>query len=377
MTQNLQAIIEDADKYKDYLLDMMIDNGASDMYLTYNEPPCLRIMDKVHKINQLPPFDEYQLKEMAYMFMDDFEGETFRENLDIDLGWSHNGKRFRINVSRQKKTIMIVIRLLSEKIPTVDELGLPHIFKDLVGNSNWIILLAGPTGSGKSTTLASMIEEVNINYPSHIITIEDPIEYVFQAKKAVIEQKQLGIDIRSFARGLKSALRQKPDVILFGEMRDLESIQNAITLAETGHLVLSTIHSKSAGQTISKILDAFPSDQQNQVRIQLSDTLLSVISQRLMRKKWGKWMVSAHEIMINNSAISNLIRDNQIKQINNIIQTSKGSWMQILEENLISLFENWSIDYQTALAYSNDPEYIQSEIKNRWIVVNDMNTPGF
>lgn len=369
LTDELKQIVNSPEKYKNYLLKMMIDNKASDMYLTYNEPPCLRIYDNVYRINQLPILTTEILSELAYMFMDDLEWEHFRDNLDIDLGWSFMDRRFRINISRQQKTIMVVVRLLSDKIPSLDDLWLPSIFRELVKKKSWIILMAWPTGSWKSTTLAAMIEEINSSYTKHIITIEDPIEYVFEPKKSVVEQKQLWSDVLTFSRALKSALRQKPDVILFWEMRDLDSIQNAITLAETWHLVLSTIHSKSSSQTVNKIIDTFPSDQQNQIRIQLSETLAAIISQRLLRTKDGKWMVAAHEILLNNSAVSNLIRENQIKQINNIIQTSKWQWMQLLEEHLIELVEKWKIDIDTAMAVANNHVYVQNEIKNRGVIV--------
>lgn len=366
----LQNLAKNPEKYKSYLLKMMIDNNASDMYLTYDEPPCLRIYNTVYRINQLPILNDEQLSEIAYMLMDDIEWEHFREQLDIDLWASYEWRRFRINISRQQKHIMIVIRLLAEKIPTISDLWLPEVFKDMIKKTSWIILLAWPTGSWKSTTLAAMIEDINTNYAKHIITIEDPIEYVFEPKKSIVEQKQLWSDVLSFWKALKSALRQKPDVILFWEMRDLESIKNAITLAETWHLVLSTIHSKSSAQTINKIIDSFPADQQNQVKIQLSETLLSIVSQRLLKKKDWKWVVAVQEIMINNTAISNLIRENQIKQIDNVIQTNKWVWMQLLEEHIIEVLWKWMIDMDTALANANNQNYILSEIKNRWMIIN-------
>lgn len=369
ISPEIKNLIRNPDKYKDYLLQLMVDNDSSDMYLTCNEPPCIRIYDKVYRVNQLPKLDAENLTELAYMFMDELEWEQFRENLDIDLWHGYNWRRFRINISKQQKAIMIVFRLLAWKIPTCDDLKLPEIFRTLVTRKSWIILVAWPTWSWKSTTLAAMIEEVNRQFQKHIVTIEDPIEYVFTPQQSVIEQKQLWSDILSFSRALRAALRQKPDVILFWEMRDLESIQNAVTLAETWHLVLSTIHSKSSAQTVNKIIDSFPSDAQNQIRIQLSETLAAVISQRLCRKKSWKWMVAAHEIMINNTAIWNLIRENQIKQINNIIQTSRWTWMQLLEENLIELVENWTVDLDVATATANNPWYIISEVKNRWIIV--------
>ena len=366
-SDEIKMLLKKPDKYRDFLLKLMIDNNASDMYLTYWEPPALRVYGKVYRINQFPPLDDDVLTGIAYMFMDEFEGEHFRQNLDIDLWWSAFGRRYRLNISKQQKHIMIVARLLAEKIPTIDELGLPLVFKELIRKTSGIILVAGPTWSGKSTTLAAMIEEINVHYAKHIITIEDPIEYVFEPKEALIEQKQLGSDVLSFAKALKAALRQKPDVILFGEMRDLESIKNAITLAETWHLVLSTIHSKSSAQTINKIIDSFPADQQNQIRIQLAETLASVISQRLLRRKNGKGMVPAFEIMINNTAVANLIRENQIKQINNVIQTNRSAGMVLLEDSLIELIEKGEVDVQAALALANDSSYLLNELKNRWI----------
>ncbi len=361
-------LISHPKEYRDYLLDLMIENNATDMYLTYNEPPVLRIMDQVHRLKQLPVFEDNILTEVAYMFMDDVEWELFRKNKDIDLWYSYKWRRFRLNISYQQKHIMVVIRLLAEKVPTIDELGLPSVLKKLTKKKSWIILLAWPTWSWKSTTLAAMIEEINQNFKKHIITIEDPIEYVFEPKQSVIEQKQLGSDVKSFASALRSALRQKPDVILFWEMRDLDSIQNAITLAETWHLVLTTIHSRSSAQTITKIIDAFPSNQQNQIRIQIAETITAIISQRLLPRKDNKWMIPVHEIMINNVAIANLIRENQISQINNIIQTHKKDGMQLLEDDLLDKISNWLISVESAISTANNPNYIMNELKNRGIL---------
>lgn len=370
--EEIISYIKNPEKYKNYLLKNMIDNKASDMYLTYNEPPCIRIYDSIHRISQLPLFNDDLLRDIAYSFMSDLEWVSFRENKDIDIWQSYFWNRFRINLSTQQWHIMIVIRMLANKIPTLEEIWIPENFKQLLTKKNWIILIAWPTWSWKSTTLASMIEFININYSKHIITIEDPIEYVFTPKLSVVEQKQLWNDILSFSKWLKSALRQKPDVILFWEMRDLDSIRNAITLAETWHLVLSTIHSKSSWQTINKIIDSFPADQQNQIRIQLAETLSSVIAQRLIKKvDWG-WMIASFEIMNSNSAISNLIRENQIKQINNVIQTSKKQWMQLLEEHLIELIIQNKISIESAIESSNNHSYLISELKNRGILNEDI-----
>jgi len=365
--EKINELIKNYKKYLDYLLQVMIENKSSDMFLTYDEPPCFRINWTIHRFLKLPKLNDETLKWISYVIMNEFEWEKFREELSIDIWTELNWNRFRVNISIQKKHIMIVIRLLSSKIPTMNELWLPSIFKDLIAKKSWIILLAWPTGSWKSTTLASMIEEINQNYNKHIITIEDPIEYIFKSKKSIIEQKQLGDDITSFSSWLKSALRQNPDVVLFGEMRDLESIKNAITLSETWHLVLSTIHSRSSSQTISKIIDIFPPEQQTQVRMQLADTLLAVISQRLIKKEDTKSMTVAFEIMINNNAIANLIMENQIKQINNIIQTNRIKGMILIEDSLLELIDKQEISIQDALANANNVSYIMSELKNRWI----------
>jgi len=367
--ETIQELIKKPEKYLSYLLEVMVENKVSDMFLTYNEPPCFRINWSIYKFSKLPKLDDDTLTWIAYIIMNEFEWEIFRKKLTIDLWMEHNWNRFRVNISMQQKYIMIVIRLLASKIPTIDELWLPVIFKDLVAKRSWIILLAWPTGSWKSTTLAAMIEEINQNYSKHIITIEDPIEYVFTPKKSVIEQKQLGSDIISFWSALKSALRQNPDVVLFGEMRDFESVKNAITLSETWHLVLSTIHSRSSSQTISKIIDIFPKEQQSQVKIQLAETLLAIISQRLIKKKDGTWVTVAFEIMINNNAIANLIIENQIKQINNIIQTNKANDMILLENSILDLIDKWEISIQDWLANANNTSYILSELRNRGINV--------
>lgn len=357
--------IRDYTKIRDNLLDLMIEKWCSDMYLTVSEPPCMRVDSQVVRLEHLNVLNEEIVWNIASSFLTDGEENLFLENRDVDLWWSHKDRRFRLNISKQQKNTMIVIRLLSAKVPTIDEVWLPNLFKDLVKKKWWIILLAWPTGCGKSTTLAALIQEINATENKHIITIEDPIEYVFTPSKSIIEQKQLWTDVLSFARALKSCLRQNPDVILFGEMRDPESIKYAITLAETGHLVLSTIHSKSSAQTISKIADSFPSDQQEQVRLQLSETLIAVVSQRLIRKKDGKWFVPAFEIMMNNTAVWNIIRKNEIEQLSNVLQTNKKFWMQTLEEHLIDLVLRDEIDLEEALRNANEPDYIINDLKTR------------
>lgn len=364
-----QKFLDEADnnccKIRDNLLDLMIEKWSSDMYLTVWEPPCMRIDSEVVRLEWFEKLDNRLIEDMASFFMWIEDEKNFSSYLDVDLGWGHKNRRFRLNISKQQKNTMIVIRLLSEKVPTIDELWLPNLFKEMIKRKSWIILLAGPTGSGKSTTLAALIKNINDSEHKHIITIEDPIEYLIQPNKSIVEQKQLWTDVISYARALKSCLRQNPDVILFGEMRDPESIQYALTLAETWHLVLSTIHSQSSAQTINKIADSFSGAQQNQVRLQLSETLIAVVCQRLIRKKtWWGFSV-AFEIMLNNTAIWNVIRKNEIEQINNILQTNKKIWMQTLEEHLIDLVLREEITLEDALRNANDPDYIINDLKNR------------
>ncbi|MCF7834904.1 PilT/PilU family type 4a pilus ATPase [Candidatus Gracilibacteria bacterium] len=362
-------IKNEQDKYID-LHDLMIEKGASDLYLTYGEHPTLRINNQLFKVDQLPQMDDDMLNEIRSNLVKPEYAEYFTKNLSLDRGISHNGRRFRINISKQQGHIMVVSRLLMDTPPSIDELGLPPIFKELASKTSGIILIAGPTGSGKSTTLASILQEINTNYSKHIITIEDPIEYKFKPAKSIIEQKELGKDIVSFSGSLKYTLRQRPDVILFGEIRDLDGIRNALLLAETGHLLLASIHARSSIQTINKIIGSFPSEQQNQIRTQLSENLIAIVSQKLLRTKNNKSMFAVQEIMINNTAVSNIIRENKMNMLNNTISTNKKYGMQLLEEELIDLVAGDKINISEAIDNANDPIYLQKELINRGILKN-------
>ncbi len=348
-----------SDRIIDSFLDILIQNNASDMFLTYGEQPSLRINMQIKRLQDFKPLDNNTL-ERIFIELVTNEGAKlkFQKELNIDLSIQYHTRRFRINISQSQGHIMVVARLLMNTIPRLKDITAEKVVHDIVRKPSGIILVAGPTGSGKSTLLASMIEEINMHEEKHIISIEDPIEYLFQPKKCIIEQKELYKDVVSFASALKFALRQNPDIILFGEMRDQDSIKNAITLAETWHLVLTTIHSKSSGQTISKIIDSFPAEQQNQIRVQLSDTLLAVISQRMFHTKDHEWIAIAQEIMINTPAVSNSIRKNDIKGLNSVIMTWSKYGMKILESDLIQLVEQESITLQDALLYANNPAYI-------------------
>ncbi len=363
VTVSMQNQNMDAVQYLDYLCGLMVAHNSSDIYLTYGEEPVLRIFWEARRIVGLPKLDDQMLNAFADYMMNEEDKANFQKNLSADLGKSIHGRRYRVNISRQRDHIMIVARLLEEKVPTIDERNLPQIFKTLTQKTNGLIFVAGPTGCGKSTTLAAMIEEVNMNKQKHIITIEDPIEYVFTPKKAIFEQKQLGKDIISFASAMKYALRQRPDVILFGEARDPESLRNAIALAETGHLVLTTIHSRSAEQTINKIISMFPADEQPQIRNQVSENMTAIIIQKLLRKKDGKGMIPAFEILLNNTAVENTIRENKLNQIKNVMYTNRNMGMQILEDHLVKLVQSGDISIESAMSNANDHSQVQRELQ--------------
>lgn len=274
-------------------------------------------------------------RDFAQSLITDEQHEKLLATKNLDFSFQFQDSRFRGNVSFQNGYYMTVLRLLSQNIPSIKDLNLPLIYQDITKTGQGLILVTGPTGSGKSTTLAAMINEINTNYAKHIITIEDPIEYVHAHKKSIMEQKEIGRDVPDYNTALIGAMRQNPQVILFGEMRDMHEIEMALKLAETGHLVFSTLHTRSAYQTISRIIDAFPAGQQNQIRLQLADTLVAVFSQRLLKKSDGSGLKLAKEILIRNTAVSHLIRENELHQIPSIMQTSSREGMQIIEHDLL------------------------------------------
>ena len=310
-----------SENYLYYLLNLMIQYWSSDIYFTYSEEPALRICWEIYRLTNLPKLTDSILENFTKVLMNPEDIDTYNKNLSCDIGYSVHWRRYRVNISRQRDHKMIVIRLLEEKVPTIDSRWLPQILKTLTKKTNGLIFVAGPTWSWKSTTLAAMIEEINMNRACHVITIEDPIEYVFEPKKAVFEQKQLWKDVISFASAMKYALRQRPDVILLWESRDPESLRNAIALAETWHLVLTTIHSRSAEQTLNKIISMFPAEEQPAIKNQIAENMTAIIVQKLMRNSNWTNMIPAHEILMNNTAVENIIRENNINnEIKNIIK---------------------------------------------------------
>ncbi|MBI3145634.1 MAG: type IV pilus twitching motility protein PilT [Pseudogulbenkiania sp.] len=319
------------------LLAFTVKNKASDLHLSAGLPPMIRVNGDIRRIN-LPPLEHYEVHDKVYDIMNDFQRKAFEELMECDFSFELPGiARFRVNAFMQNRGMGAVFRVIPSKVLTLEELSAPKIFQDIASYPRGLVLVTGPTGSGKSTTLAAMIDYINDTDFSHILTVEDPIEFVHQSKRCMINQRELGQQTHSFANALRSALREDPDVILVGEMRDLETIRLAMTAAETGHLVFGTLHTSSAAKTVDRIVDVFPAGEKEMVRSMLSESLRAVISQTLLKTKDGSGRVAAHEIMVGTPAIRNLIRENKIAQINSMIQTGQQYGMQTLDQCLQEL----------------------------------------
>ncbi len=319
------------------LLTFSVKNKASDLHLSSGLPPMIRVHGDVRKIN-LPAMEHAEVHRMLYDIMNDSQRKLYEENLECDFSFEiPDLARFRVNAFNQQRGAGAVFRTIPSKVLTLEELNAPKVFKDLADTPRGIVLVTGPTGSGKSTTLAAMIDYINDTQMSHILTVEDPIEFVHTSKKSLINQREVGPHTQSFDNALRSALREDPDVILVGEMRDLETIRLALTAAETGHLVFGTLHTSSAAKTIDRVVDVFPAAEKEMVRSMLSESLRAVISQTLCKTKDEQGRVAAHEIMIGTPAIRNLIRENKIAQMYSAIQTGQSVGMQTLDQNLQDL----------------------------------------
>ncbi len=319
------------------LLAFSVKNKASDLHLSSGLPPMIRVHGDVRRIN-LPPMEHKDVHGMVYDIMNDAQRKHYEETLEIDFSFEiPNLARFRVNAYNQQRGSAAVFRTIPSKVLTLEELNCPKIFKDIAEYHRGIVLVTGPTGSGKSTTLAAMVNHVNENDYGHILTVEDPIEFVHESKKCLINQREVGPHTQSFSNALRSALREDPDVILVGELRDLETIRLALTAAETGHLVFGTLHTSSAAKTIDRVVDVFPAAEKEMVRSMLSESLRAVISQTLLKTKDGSGRVAAHEIMIGTPAIRNLIRENKIAQMYSAIQTGQNVGMQTLDQCLVDM----------------------------------------
>ncbi|BCB05005.1 type IV pilus twitching motility protein PilT [Bacillus sp. KH172YL63] len=338
----------------DYLLKSAYELGASDIHLTVGSPPIFRIhgdLKRFGKENLLPE----STSSMARAIIAENMYEVFEEVGELDFSYGIPGvSRFRINAFKQRSCISLAIRVIPTSIPTMEELFLPHALKTIAEKPQGLFLVTGPTGSGKSTTLASIVDYMNRHMRKHIITLEDPIEYLHKHGASIIDQREVGFDTGSFSKGLRSALRQDPDIILVGEMRDLETIHTAITAAETGHLVLATLHTSSAPATIERIVDVFPPEQQSQIRVQLASVLVGILSQRLFATADKKGRRAATELLMNNAAIANLIRSEKVHQIQNVMQTSKSTGMHIMSDSVMNLYEGGLITKEMAYPYSRE-----------------------
>ncbi len=330
------------------LLINAYESKASDLHITAHSPPIYRINGQLVSFEKRP-LSSNDTEEMAKELIKADDWDHYLEKGELDFSYSIKGvARFRVNVYRQRQDVGFVARVIPTEIPTIEQLAMPAVLKQLAEKPQGLVLVTGPTGSGKSTTLAAMVDYINAYESKHIITLEDPIEYLHTHKKSIINQREIGLDTKNFANGLRAALRQDPDVILVGEMRDLETISTAITAAETGHLVLATLHTNSATQTINRIIDVFPPHQQSQVKIQLASVLEGIISQRLLQNISGTGRVAATEIMMNLSSVANLIRNEKVDQIKNILQTSRAQGMHTLEMSVKELLEKNIISYESA-----------------------------
>lgn len=345
------------------LLQLAAQKNASDLHLVVGLSPVLRLDGQLLDINEVikdgnfSALSTQDLESFLNQLLNREQKELFLSKRDLDLSHQIENYRYRINLSFEKGNINIVARVIDEHIPSLEEVGLPPVVTELLSLPQGFILITGPTGCGKSTTLASMINYINSARQAKIITLEDPIEYIFKPDKCIISQRQLGSDMISFASGLKHVLRQDPNVIMVGEMRDLETIAAAVTLAETGHLVLATLHTYGAAQTVDRIIDIFPPHQQGQIKSQLAGVLTAVISQRLLEKRTGG-RIAAREILINNEAVANLIREGKIAQIASTIETHSAVGMMTLDRSIKQLYQAGEIEREMALLHISDPQIL-------------------
>jgi twitching motility protein PilT len=343
----------------DEIFGFAVKNKASDIHLIANMPPIVRIDGVLQRVPEMPVLKTEDVRTLCESILNENQKKTYEAEREIDVSYEiKDVSRFRVNMLWEKNNTGLVSRVISTDIPTMEELLMPPTMYDLVNLNQGLILVTGPTGCGKSTSLAAMIEYINSSRNAHIVTLEDPVEFLYTPKKCIIRQRQLGSDMLSFGEGLKHVLRQDPNVILVGEMRDLETIASTITLAETGHLVFATLHTLNAAQSIDRIIDVFPPYQQAQVRLQLSLFLRGIMSQLLLPKDGGG-RIAAREILLNSPAVANLIRENKIHQIKTAIQTSSEEGMMTMDQSLKQLYQNNLISRDVAISHMANPEMLE------------------
>src|ERR671936_86438 len=341
------------------LLGALLDKGGSDLHLTAGSPPMVRVHGDLEQAGEYPALTPRALQGMVYAILPQKLRERFEQELELDMSYSLPGRsRFRVNVFQQRDALGAVFRVIPFEIKGVEELGLPSVVSDLARFQRGFVVVTGPTGSGKSTTLAAMVDIVNRERAGHIMTVEDPIEFLHKHKRCIVNQREVGSDTHGFAHALKHVLRQDPDVILVGEMRDLETISTAITAAETGHLVFATLHTQSAPQTIDRVIDVFPSEQQGQVRVQLAATLQGILTQNLVPRADGSGRIAALEILMPDDAVRNLIRQSKIEQVYSVMQTSTSRGMQTMEQSLADLVTRNVITPAVAYSRSSRPDQL-------------------
>jgi twitching motility protein PilT len=359
------------------LLKTLVDQGGTDLHITTNSPPQIRIDGKMIPL-QLPPMTAAETKQVIYSVLTDNQKHRLEESLEVDFSFGVKGlARFRANVFFQRGAVAGAFRTIPWEMRNFKDLGLPDIVSQLCDRPRGLILVTGPTGSGKTTTLAAMLDKVNNERHEHIVTIEDPIEYLHAHKKCLVNQRELHADTHSFSNALRSVLRQDPDVVLIGEMRDLETIESALRIAETGHLTFATLHTNSAAQTINRIIDVFPAHQQSQIRAQLSFVLEGIMCQSLLPRATGQGRALALEILVPNSAIRNLIREDKIHQIYSAMQTGQAQYgMQTFNQSLATLYFKKQITLQLALSMSSHPDELQDMINRGAGLINTPVTAG-
>ena len=349
--------------YLKKLLDAVVKEEASDLDISVGHAPNIRITGQLVPLSQEKIVSPADSEALAFSILSEIQRKKFLEEKEIDFSYQHEDKgRFRVNIFFQRGTISLALRFIPSKIRTIEELSLPPILHDFVSRPQGLILVTGATSQGKSTTLAAMVDEINHTKSVHIITVEDPIEYTYPIDRAIIDQREVDIDTLNFNNALRSTLRQNPDVIMVGEMRDLETIATTITAAETGHLVFATLHTNSAAQTIHRIVDVFPAEQQEQIRFQLSSSLMGIISQRLIPRIKGGF-IPVCEVLICDNAVSNLIRENKVHEIPAVIETSAKEGMISLNRAMVDLVRKKEISLKNAMDYSSDPTEIRNLLR--------------
>ena len=345
------------------IMKKAIEAKASDVHITVGLPPKMRVHGDLVPMD-LPKLLPADTMELAQVIMNDLQREKFEQLGEVDMSYAipHLG-RYRVNLFKQRGAVAMALRVVNTSVPSPQELGIPQSIQDLYERKRGLVLVTGPTGSGKSTTLASIIDKINVNRDAHIITLEDPIEYLHSHKKGMVNQSEIGLDSRSYSNALRAALREDPDVILVGEMRDFETISVAVTAAETGHFVLSTLHTIGAASTIDRVIDVFPPHQQQQIRVQLANVLVAVISQQLIPTTDGKGRVAAFEVLHANYAVANLIREGKSHQLTSVMQTNRQMGMMTMDEAIRQLYFDMRIDREQAIVFAQDPDAMELKLR--------------